>query len=165
MVTPAIGGPQGIRWIHRPSTDRRPSGDNSALRSAADVARTSSGTGRSVSPTFVVPPLSAIERMSGMVVEGEGALRSAAVAPRSTRPLSAANRYRHQRVDGVTLFVQGPRHRSGGCQRRSKFRQFRRLKIRQIDEGTSLSSSWPPDDEEQGRIVAVAGRRVLPAWR
>ena len=28
------------------------------------------------------------------------------------------------------------------CQRRSKIRQFRRLKIRQIDEGTSLRS-WP----------------------
>jgi hypothetical protein len=27
------------------------------------------------------------------------------------------------------------------CQRRAKIRQFRRLKIRQIDEGTSLSSS------------------------
>ena len=31
------------------------------------------------------------------------------------------------------------------CQRRPKIRQFRRLKIRQIDEGTSLRSSPPPD--------------------
>jgi transposase len=34
----------------------------------------------------------------------------------------------------------------GVCQRRSKIRQFRRLKIRQIDEGTSLRSSRPPDE-------------------
>ena len=37
------------------------------------------------------------------------------------------------------------RRRLTRCQRRSKIRQFRRLKIRQIDEGTSLRSSWPPD--------------------
>jgi hypothetical protein len=34
--------------------------------------------------------------------------------------------------------------RSARCQRRPKIRQFRRLKIRQIDEGTSLRSSPPP---------------------
>jgi hypothetical protein len=41
------------------------------------------------------------------------------------------------------------------CQRRSKIRQFRRLKIRQIGEGTSLSSSRPPD----GCGVVAASRR------
>jgi hypothetical protein len=40
------------------------------------------------------------------------------------------------------------------CQRRSKIRQFRRVKIRQIDEGTSLSSSWPPDE------IGGDGRRL-----
>src|SRR5262249_2630071 len=44
------------------------------------------------------------------------------------------------------------------CQRRSKIRQFRRLKIRQIGEGTSLRSSGPPDEPESGG----GGRRRIP---
>jgi hypothetical protein len=35
--------------------------------------------------------------------------------------------------------------RTRSCQRRSKIRRYRRLKIRQFDEGTSLRSSRPPD--------------------
>ena len=57
------------------------------------------------------------------------------------------------------------------CQRRSKIRQFRRLKIRQLDERTSLRSSRPPDERggaawEPGPDLVVDARlpqvRVLP---
>jgi hypothetical protein len=46
------------------------------------------------------------------------------------------------------------------CQRRSKIRQFRRLKIRQFGEGTSLSSSRPPD----GCGVVAADQPPDPPW-
>ena len=58
--------------------------------------------------------------------------------------------------------------RAGGgepCQRRPKIRQFRRLKIRQIDEGTSLRSSRPPDGRGADAQERVPGptRRAASA--
>jgi hypothetical protein len=47
------------------------------------------------------------------------------------------------------------RDHCSACQRRAKIRQFRRVKIRQIDEGTSLRSS---------RLRLVRGVQRLPQF-
>ena len=59
---------------------------------------------------------------------------------------------------------------TSGRQRRSNVRQSRRMKIRQIDEGTSLSSSWPPDEsagDERRHARELRRMQRLPQvpWR
>ena len=54
------------------------------------------------------------------------------------------------------------------CQRRVTIRQVRRVKIRQIDEGTSLRSSRPPDGRGayvRARIRALEAHGASPRAR
>src|SRR5262245_45910676 len=88
-----------------------------------------------------------------------GAAPSYVSGPGTDREGDGYSRALRRRVTPISGGYRGrPRQ---CCQRRPKIRQYRRLKIRQIGEGTSLSLSRPPDAPVGGGQPPARA----PGWR